>query len=262
MLDLRGWNAQDGGALALILGDQRARDIVAVARALFDRIARRHPVALGVEQHPGEQARLVSACAGGALGGIAGEPHLNRIPQRLVDDWRVFARIGLSLVDDLAAVGTVPQHQVERPTREWLAANRPIRGTRPRLAFASLGVELFLQQPHRAEFGIAAKDRAHEFGLAVDDDQLAVLRPRYPSGGTPPIHIPFFFEAAILSRMRSPMTSRSNCAKDSRTLRVSRPIEVVVLNCCVTETNDALLASRISTILAKSVSERVSRSIL
>src|SRR5438874_7697913 len=41
---------------------------------------------------------------------------------------------------------------------------------------------------------------------------------RYPSGGTPPIHIPFFFEAAILSRMRSPMTSRSNCAKDNRTL--------------------------------------------
>src|SRR5947208_12176711 len=62
---------------------------------------------------------------------------------------------------------------------------------------------------------------------------------RYPSGGTPPIHIPFFFEAAILSRMRSPMTSRSNCAKDSRTLRVKRPIDVVVLNCCVTETNDA-----------------------
>src|SRR2546430_14288638 len=59
---------------------------------------------------------------------------------------------------------------------------------------------------------------------------------RYPSGGTPPIHIPFFFEAAILSRMRSPMTSRSNCAKDNKTLRVKRPIEVVVLNCCVTET--------------------------
>src|SRR5215472_16939478 len=55
---------------------------------------------------------------------------------------------------------------------------------------------------------------------------------RYPSGGTPPIHIPFFFEAAILSRMRPPMTSRSNCAKDNRTLRVKRPIELVVLNCC------------------------------
>src|SRR5262252_2560766 len=85
---------------------------------------------------------------------------------------------------------------------------------------------------------------------------------RYPSGGTPPIHIPFFFEAAILSRIRSPMTSRSNWAKDNRTLRVRRPIEVVVLNCWVTETNDALLASTISTILAKSASERVSRDLV
>src|SRR5215471_850218 len=78
----------------------------------------------------------------------------------------------------------------------------------------------------------------------------------------PPIHIPFRFEAAILSRIRSPMTSRSNCAKDNRMLRVRRPIEVVVLNCWVTETKDAPLASRISTILAKSARERVSRSIL
>src|SRR5438093_10679536 len=58
------------------------------------------------------------------------------------------------------------------------------------------------------------------------------------------------------------MTSRSNCAKDNRTLRVKRPIEVVVLNCCVTDTKETPLASKISTILAKSASERVSRSIL
>src|SRR5215471_19651953 len=82
--------------------------------------------------------------------------------------------MGLSLVNDLAAIDVVPQHQVERPAGEWLAADHLTRSTRPRLAFASLGFELFLQQPHRAEFGIAAKDRAHEFGLTVDDDQLAV----------------------------------------------------------------------------------------
>jgi hypothetical protein len=35
-------------------------------------------------------------------------------------------------------------------------------------------------------------------------------------------------EAAILSRIRSPVTSRSNWAKDKRTLSVSRPIELVV----------------------------------
>jgi hypothetical protein len=37
-------------------------------------------------------------------------------------------------------------------------------------------------------------------------------------------------------------------------------MEVVVLNCCVTDTNDALWASRTSTILAKSESDRVRRS--
>ena len=74
--------------------------------------------------------------------------------------------------------------------------------------------------------------------------------------------MPFFLEAAILSRMRSPVTSRSNWAKESRTLRVSRPIEVVVLNCWVTETKETLCLSKISTILAKSASERVSRSTL
>jgi hypothetical protein len=37
---------------------------------------------------------------------------------------------------------------------------------------------------------------------------------------------------------------------------VSRPIDVVVLNCCVTETKDTSFASKISTILAKSASER------
>jgi site-specific DNA recombinase len=39
-------------------------------------------------------------------------------------------------------------------------------------------------------------------------------------------------------------------------------IDVVVLNCCVTATNDTPWASKISTILAKSARERVSRSTL
>ena len=55
---------------------------------------------------------------------------------------------------------------------------------------------------------------------------------------------------------------RASPPLDNRMLRVRRPIEIVVLNCCVTETKDAPLASSTSTILAKSASERVSRSIL
>jgi hypothetical protein len=58
------------------------------------------------------------------------------------------------------------------------------------------------------------------------------------------------------------VTSRSNWANDSRTLSVSRPIEVVVLNCCVTATNETPWLSNISTILAKSDSDRVRRSTL
>ena len=74
--------------------------------------------------------------------------------------------------------------------------------------------------------------------------------------------MPFFFEAAILSRIRSPVTSRSNWAKESSTFRVSRPMLVVVLKAWVTETNETPWASNSSTSLAKSASERVSRSTL
>ncbi len=78
----------------------------------------------------------------------------------------------------------------------------------------------------------------------------------------PPTQRPFRLEAAILSRIRSEVTSRSNWAKDKSTLRVSRPIEVVVLNCWVTETNETPWASNSSTSLAKSASDLVSRSTL
>jgi len=44
--------------------------------------------------------------------------------------------------------------------------------------------------------------------------------------------------------MRSEVTSLSNWAKDSSTLSVNRPIDVVVLNCWVTETNDTQWASK------------------
>ena len=78
----------------------------------------------------------------------------------------------------------------------------------------------------------------------------------------PPIHMPLRREAANLSRMRSPITSRSNWAKLSRMFSVSRPIELVVLNCWVTETNETLCLSNTSTILAKSMSDRLRRSTL
>jgi hypothetical protein len=87
------------------------------------------------EQHTGERARLVSACAGVARGGIGGKLLLNRIPQRLIDDRRVFAEVGLSLVNDLAAIKAVLQHQVERAGR---SADRARQPTHPALRSPSI----------------------------------------------------------------------------------------------------------------------------
>ncbi len=74
--------------------------------------------------------------------------------------------------------------------------------------------------------------------------------------------MPLARDALILSRMRSAVTSRSNWAKESRMLSVSRPIEVVVLNDWVTETKVTPTRSNTSTSFEKSISERESRSIL
>ena len=74
-------------------------------------------------------ARLPSFSALVALGGVAGKLRLDRIPQRPIDDRRVLARIGLSVVNDLAAIDPVLQYQVERAAGEWLPiCGRPLSG--------------------------------------------------------------------------------------------------------------------------------------
>jgi hypothetical protein len=45
----------------------------------------------------------------------------------------------------------------------------------------------------------------------------------YPNTGQPPIHFPLRRAAESLSRVRSPMISRSNWANDSRMFSVSLP---------------------------------------
>ena len=60
----------------------------------------------------------------------------------------------------------------------------------------------------------------------------------------------------------SPVTLSSNWARESRMFNINRPMEVVVLNCWVTETKETPWRSKTSIIREKSVSDRVSRSIL
>src|SRR5271169_7253241 len=136
-------------------------------------MARRHPIAVAIKQHASEEARLARFSVIVALGGVAGNLGLDRIPERLIDNRLMFARIGLSVVNDLAPINAVLQHQVERTAREWLTRFETTRGAHPQLALDAPGLQLVLQQPDRAEFGIAAKNEAHDFRLAADDDELA-----------------------------------------------------------------------------------------
>src|SRR5260370_1175989 len=131
LLDLRGWDAPPSEPMGPIFGDQRAGDVVAVAGPLLDRMARGHPVAVAIKQQAGEQARLRYSSASLALGGVAGEPRLNGIPQLPIDDWRVFAGIGPFLVNDLAPVDAVLQPPVQGAAREWLTTPEPAGGARP-----------------------------------------------------------------------------------------------------------------------------------
>jgi hypothetical protein len=92
-----------GGAFAVILGDQPAGDIVVIARALFDRIARRHPVALAIKQQPASGLDDECVCRSGArqyCRRAAFEPH----PIADCRDPRVFPRMGLPLVNDLTVL--------------------------------------------------------------------------------------------------------------------------------------------------------------
>jgi hypothetical protein len=77
-------------------------------------MARCHPVAVAIKQHTGEEARLPSLSAIVALGGVAGKLNLDRIPERLIGNRLMLAEIGLFVVNDLAPINAVLQHQVER----------------------------------------------------------------------------------------------------------------------------------------------------
>src|ERR1700732_90721 len=97
-------------------------------------MARRHPIAVAIKQQAGEEAQLTMSRACVPLGGVAGKLRLNRIPQRLIDDRRVLTRMGLLLVDDLASIDSVLQHQIERTAGERVAAAQATRCAGPQLA--------------------------------------------------------------------------------------------------------------------------------
>src|ERR1700730_9381264 len=89
----------------------------------------------------------------------------------------MLSRVVLVLVDDLAVIDPVLQHQVEGAARNRLAAPAPAGGAGPLLADDSLDLQLVPEATDWTQREIAPEDVPHRVRLAGNDDELMVANP-------------------------------------------------------------------------------------
>jgi hypothetical protein len=162
---------------------------------------------------------------------------LNRRGSRIgrFEDRLVVSPKRLAATDHLADIEPITQEMRETAHPEGAPAQNPAVFQLALPGEDATGLKVLGQRPRRAKLQITREQSAHGLGLRRDDSC------RSPHSRAGPVRRPRSlcrFDAAILSRTPSPITSRSNWAKDNRVLRVSRPMLVVVLNDWVTETKD------------------------
>src|SRR5580698_5561073 len=97
---------------------------------------------------------------------------LHSSPQIFIDDRCVFSRKRFALVDDLASVDTVIQHEVKRATPKPLAAIGLPSAAMLRFADDASGGEIIPQGSHRPEFEITPKDVAYRFCFRFVDGEF------------------------------------------------------------------------------------------
>ena len=95
----------------------RLTDIIPVAVSPTHRIGRRHPIAAVVEDETAKNSAALDPSLPTPRA-IARELGLNGIPELLVHDGLVLARIGSAFVHDLAAINSVLQEVIERAPAE------------------------------------------------------------------------------------------------------------------------------------------------
>jgi hypothetical protein len=143
----------------------------------------------------------------------------------------------LTPIRDLAEVEPVLEQMGKGTHAEADAAAAAAIATDIDLGPDALPIKLREQSAHGAKLQIPGEDGADRLRLHGHDFEL-LIDAAIASGTGPPTQRPLRLEAAILSRTRSPITSRSNWAKESSTLSVSRPMLEVVLNDWVIDTNE------------------------
>src|SRR5712672_2463597 len=135
-----------------------------------------HPVALRVEHETHQEARRLCSLAVLPVDTVRGKNSLDPIPKGLIDDGLMLARVALVLVDDLAAVDAVLQHEIECTPGDRLAAvGAAVRGGAA-LADDALRVKVGLEQSDRLEVEIALEDRTDGRGFRRIDHELSIHR--------------------------------------------------------------------------------------
>src|SRR5258708_4579485 len=197
--------------------------------------------------------------AGNRIGGKLG---LHGLEQLAIEDRLMLSGVNLAPVHHLAEVEPVLEEVCEGADAEPDAAAHAAVEPGNRLGADAAPVEVLDHGAHRAQFEVAPEDDPDHLGLFRHDHELLVDAAVAERGPVLQPRCPCAWRPRSLSRTRSPITSRSNWAKESSTLRVSRPMLLVVLNDWVTDTNETECWSKSSTSFAKSASERVRRSTL
>src|SRR5580700_3676065 len=91
--------------------EKRRRDVIAVSLGSLFGMGRRHRVAVGIDDQAGQQARRLRAHRQGALLAIGRELALHDLPKLRIEDGLVLAGVGFALVNNVAPVDPVLQHQ-------------------------------------------------------------------------------------------------------------------------------------------------------
>ncbi len=106
LLDWPGWDSRDGARLVFPPLSDRTRYVVAITRALLDRMAWRHRVAAIIENLAHQQGAALGLAIGGAVQ-IVGELSLHRVEQPDIDNRLMLGRPGTAMMIEFAEIVAV-----------------------------------------------------------------------------------------------------------------------------------------------------------
>ncbi len=106
LLDWLGWDSRDGARLVFPPLSDRTRYVVAITRALLDRMAWRHRVAAIIEKLAHQQGATLRLAIGGAVQ-ILGEPRLHGVEQHDIDNRLMLGRPGTAMMIEFAEIVAV-----------------------------------------------------------------------------------------------------------------------------------------------------------